>query len=55
MRSHAGEFRADADLEVAADILTGPLFYRHLVSHMPIDRPYTEQVVNAFLRAYGTE
>ena len=48
-----GELRADTDLEVAADILTGPLFYRHLVSHMPIDRAYTEQVVNAFLRAFG--
>jgi hypothetical protein len=34
-------------------VLTGPVFYRHLVSHMPIDAAYGEQVIEAFLRAYG--
>ena len=48
-----GELRGDVDLQVAADVLTGPVFYRHLVSHMPIDDAYGEQVIAAFLRAYG--
>ena len=46
--------RPDVDLDVATDAIGGPIFYRHLITHLPIDRPYTEQVVNAFLRAYAT-
>jgi AcrR family transcriptional regulator len=49
-----GELRDDMDLHVAADVLTGPVFYRHLVSHMPIDDGYVDQLIEAFLRAYGT-
>ena len=49
-----GELRADVDLDVAMDMLTGPLFYRHLVSHMQIDGAYTEAVIDAFLRAFGS-
>jgi AcrR family transcriptional regulator len=49
-----GELRADIDVQVAADVLTGPIFYRHLVSHMPVDDEYAARVVEAFLRAYGT-
>jgi AcrR family transcriptional regulator len=48
-----GELRADTDLEVAADVLGGPVFYRHLVSHMPVDDAYLDEVLHAFLRAYG--
>jgi AcrR family transcriptional regulator len=48
-----GELRADVELQVAGDMLTGPIFYRHLVSHMPINEAYADQVVDAFLRAYG--
>jgi hypothetical protein len=48
-----GELRSDIDLEVAADVLAGPVFYRHLVSHMPIDDAYLAEVLRAFLRAYG--
>jgi AcrR family transcriptional regulator len=48
-----GEMRADVDLQVAGDMLTGPIFYRHLVSHMPIDEAYADSVIEAFLRAYG--
>jgi AcrR family transcriptional regulator len=48
-----GEMRADVDLEVAADGAAAPIFYRHLVSHMPIDDGYIEQVIDAFLAAYG--
>jgi AcrR family transcriptional regulator len=49
-----GELRRDVDLEVAIDTYTGPLFYRHLVSHMPIDGDYIEQVVDGVIAAYGS-
>jgi AcrR family transcriptional regulator len=49
-----GELRIGFDHQLAADVLTGPIFYRHLVSHMPVDDAYAEQVLDAFLRAYGT-
>jgi AcrR family transcriptional regulator len=49
-----GELRADIDPQVAADVLTGPVFYRHLMSHMPMDDAYVQAIIDAFLRAYGT-
>jgi len=48
-----GEMRADVDLEIAADCLGGPLFYRHVVSGMPIDDAYVRELVDTFIRAYG--
>jgi AcrR family transcriptional regulator len=50
-----GELRADLDPQVAADVLTGPIFYRHLMSHMPMDEEYVQAIIDAFLRAYGTD
>jgi len=44
---------ADVDLEIAADCLGGPLFYRHVVSGMPIDDAYVRELVDTFIRAYG--
>jgi AcrR family transcriptional regulator len=49
-----GELREDIDVQAAADVLTAPVFYRHLVSHMPVDEAYSDAVIDAFLRAYGT-
>jgi AcrR family transcriptional regulator len=49
-----GELRGDVDLEVAADVLAGPIFYRHLVSHMPLDDEYVDAIIDAFVAAYGT-
>jgi AcrR family transcriptional regulator len=48
-----GDMRPDIDKDVAADFVTGPVFYRHLVSHMPIDEAYITEVLDAFLRAYA--
>ena len=45
-----GELRPDLDLELACDLLTGPVFLRHLMSHMPVDLPYLEQLRTEFLR-----
>jgi AcrR family transcriptional regulator len=49
-----GELRADLDLELACDLLTGPVFLRHLMSHMPVDLPYLEHLRSEFLRLYLT-
>jgi AcrR family transcriptional regulator len=47
-----GELRADTDLDVANDVLTGPVFYRHLMSHMPVDRAFLDRLAEAFLRTF---
>lgn len=48
-----GELRAGVDLEVACDLLSGPMFYRHVVTGMPVDEAFVGEVVDAFVRAYG--
>lgn len=47
-----GALRADADLELANDLLTGPVFYRHLMSHMPVDRAFLDALLEEFLRTF---
>jgi AcrR family transcriptional regulator len=47
-----GELAEDLAVEVAIDLLTGPLTLRHLMTHMPIDDAFLEQVLDAFLRAH---
>lgn len=44
-----GELPASADLELLADLLTGPLFYRRFVSRTPIDRDYLATLVATVL------
>jgi AcrR family transcriptional regulator len=45
-----GELRANADVEVAIDLLSGPPFYRYLMLGLPIDEPFTRAVVGTVLR-----
>lgn len=33
----AGEFRADLDIELAIDLIYGPIWYRLMVGHQPLD------------------
>lgn len=40
----AGEFRADLDIEAAIDALYGPVFYRLLVGHGPLDTTWVTNV-----------
>jgi AcrR family transcriptional regulator len=47
-RDH-GEIRADADLEVAVDALHGAVFYRLLLSGMPVDEEFAERVADQVL------
>jgi AcrR family transcriptional regulator len=49
-----GELRPDIDLDVAVSTLSGPVFYRRLVSRETIDAPYVEKVVDQFLAAWRT-
>lgn len=44
------EVRADLDLEVALDLLYGPLFFRLLMGHAPLDEGFMDQVVDDTLR-----
>ena len=48
-----GEMRDGVDLEAAVDQLGGPLFYRHLVTRMPIDEAYVNEIVDSFIASYG--
>ena len=45
----AGEFRANLDLEAAIDALYGPVFYRLLVGHGPLDKTWTSHVADIVL------
>jgi hypothetical protein len=42
----AGEVRADLDLEVALDLLYGPLFFRLLMGHAPLDASFARKLVS---------
>lgn len=44
-----GEVGADADLEVAVDLLAAPFYYRMLISGAPIDRAFADRVLDAVL------
>jgi AcrR family transcriptional regulator len=44
------ELRADLDLEVTLDLVYGPLYYRLLVGHAPLDRRFTDALLDQALR-----
>ncbi|MER7708015.1 TetR/AcrR family transcriptional regulator [Kitasatospora sp. NPDC097605] len=50
----AGRLRADADLDLAVELLYGPLYYRWLHGLGPLDAGYADRVVAALLGALGT-
>jgi AcrR family transcriptional regulator len=50
-----GELRPDLDLELALDVLGGPLFYRLLVTGGPIDERLAEGVADLILRGFSPE
>ena len=49
----AGEVRADIDLEIALDMLYGPLFYRLLTGHRPLSPPLADQLVETLFTGVG--
>ena len=44
-----GAIRADADLEVALDLIYAPLFFRLLIGHGPLDRAFTDALLDEVL------
>ncbi len=46
-----GEIAADADLEVALDLLYGPIYHRLLQGHAPLTARFAEQVIDYVLVA----
>jgi AcrR family transcriptional regulator len=45
-----GEVRRDVDVEVALDLLYGPLFFRLLIGHGPLDEDFMDKVLDAAVR-----
>jgi hypothetical protein len=47
-----GDLRRNLDLEIAIDLLLGPIYYRLLMSGEPLTSAFIERLVGA-VRAYG--
>ena len=47
-----GELRPDLDMEIAVDLLLGPIYYRLLMSGEPLTRVFIDRLVRAAM-AYG--
>jgi AcrR family transcriptional regulator len=45
-----GELRTDVDLEAAFDLVFGPLLYRLLIGHAPLDEAAVDAIVDAAMR-----
>jgi len=50
-----GDLRPDLDVELALDVLGGPLFYRLLITGGPIDERLSEGVADLVLRGFGPD
>jgi AcrR family transcriptional regulator len=48
-----GDLRADLDIELALDVLGGPLFYRLLVTGGPIDQALADGVAELMIRGFA--
>jgi AcrR family transcriptional regulator len=48
-----GDLAADLDMELALDVLGGPLFYRLLITGGPINRELAEGVANLVMRGFA--
>src|SRR3954449_107208 len=46
----AGELRTGLDLEVTLDLIYGPLYYRLLVGHAPLDHGFTDALLDQVLQ-----
>ncbi|NUT48212.1 MAG: TetR/AcrR family transcriptional regulator [Saccharothrix sp.] len=51
---HAGELAADVNLDFAAEVLCGTLYYRYLLSTRTVDEHAVDGLLDLFLAAYGT-
>jgi AcrR family transcriptional regulator len=49
------ELRGDTDPALVVDLLTGPIFYRHLLSGDRLDLGYADRVADAVLHAFAAD
>ena len=47
--------RADADLEVALDLIYAPLYFRLLIGHGPLDRAFTDALMDSVLEGLSPD
>ena len=50
-----GDLRRDVDVDLALDVLGGPLFYRLLITGGPIDDELAEGVADLIMRGFGPD
>jgi AcrR family transcriptional regulator len=50
-----GDLRADVDVDVVADGILSPVFYRFLVTHEPVDAEFREALVEMVMRGFAPE
>lgn len=50
-----GDLRADTDVEIAHNLLTGPAYHRLLLGGKRLDKQFAERVVDAFLHGAGAK
>jgi AcrR family transcriptional regulator len=48
-----GELREGIDLEVAVDVLYGPIYYRMLVGHAPLDDDFADALADHVFAGFG--
>ena len=53
LAQRSGELDPEADLEIAAEVLAGTLYYRWLLTPRPIDEHVIDGLIDLFLTAYG--
>lgn len=44
---------AETDLGVAASLIIGPLLYRVLMSHQPVELSFVDEVVSSFMKSHS--
>ena len=50
----SGDVRADVNLEVATDLLYGPIWYRRLVQQTPLTPAFADELAEAVTTAIET-
>jgi AcrR family transcriptional regulator len=55
LAQRTGELDADADLQFAAEVLSGTLYYRLLLTPRPVDDAAIDGLLDLFMAAYATQ